>query len=152
MLNYYKYIYNVHFWVRQVVSYIHIKVYFCAFCARGDPSWDYVGRMRMLQIRACVLLSMRVVRVQRDHEFDDRERCAAMRIDVNRVIQSIVLQPCFRLFWNVFRRLSDLSRWERYLSFFCYNCFTSGCLRHMISLNIESMYIFLNVTIVKNLS
>lgn len=110
MLNYYKY--DVHFRIRQVVSCIHIKAS-VPICARGDPSWDCVGRMRMFLIRACVLLGMRVVRVQRVRW--SRKVYTAMGIDVNQVIHRVYRITA--LFQNV-SRLSDLPRRKRYLPFF----------------------------------
>jgi len=91
-------------------------------CARDDPTCDCVGRMRMLLIRAYVLLGMRVVRVQRVRW--SRKVYAAMGIDVTRVIQGVsyynLVSGCFQAVGFTTGEISTI---------FCYNCFPSGSVR-----------------------
>jgi len=89
--------------------------------------------MRMLLIRAYVLLGMRVVRVQRVRW--SRKVYAAMGIDVTRVIQGVsyysLVSGCFQAVGFMTGEMSTI---------FCYNCFTSGRIHSRHAWSAWNMY------------
>lgn len=118
MLNYYKY--DVHFWVRQVVSCIHIKASVPICVPVIHHKIAMAGCVCYWLERTCCLACASCV----SNEFDDRERC--MGIDVNRVIQGV---SYYSLVSEYFQTIEFITTGEISTIFFRYNCFTSGWIR-----------------------